>query len=216
MKGLKLPLQHSLMSLTAWVDILGATIVAHSPLFAHVYHEMRVAGLALGLLQLMECEDSIICVISKTVCLEEPKASGAIEHIQLYTLVIALSYILNQSELVFKSNYPYYSDGTIVLKSLLRNITAIFRIATRIYLCSITDSKDDSVTADLIDDFTTAMQYIPSGFERYLVWPLLIAGSMSMPQSAFRNVFASRIANASEARFGRFGHMVSLAQESWH
>ena len=215
-KELKLPLQHPLMSLTAWVDILGATMVARSPVFAHVYREMRETGLALGLFQLMGCEDRIMCVISEIACLEELKASGAIDHVQLCNRVIALSVILNESELAFESNYPYSLDGALVLNLLLGNISVIFRIATRIYLCSVIDSKDETAIGGLINDFTAAMHYIPLGFERSLVWPLLIAGSMSIPQSTFRTVFTSRIADASEAGFGRFGHMVSLVQEVWH
>lgn len=80
-KELKLPLQHPLMSLTAWVDIFGATMVARSPIFAHVYREMRKTGLALGLFQLMGCKDRIMCVISEIAYLEKLKASGAIDHV---------------------------------------------------------------------------------------------------------------------------------------
>lgn len=80
-KELKLPLQYSLMSLIVWVDILEAIMVLQSPIFAHVYHEMREAGLAIGLLQLIRCNNSIMYVIVKTIYLKKLKASGAIEHI---------------------------------------------------------------------------------------------------------------------------------------
>lgn len=67
-----------------------------------------------------------MCGISKIVCLEELKASGAINHIQLYNGVIALSVILNKSKLAFKSNYPYSPDNILMLNLLLGNIFVIF------------------------------------------------------------------------------------------
>lgn len=78
------------------------------------------------------------------------------------------------------------------------------------------DSKDETTIGGLINNFIVAMYYIPLGFECTLVWPLLIAASMSMPQSIYRTFFTSQIADASEASFGKFGHMVSLVQEVWH
>ena len=108
------------------MDILGATIVACFPVFAHVYREIRETGLALVLFQLIECENRIMCVISEIACLEELKASGAIDYVQLCNRVIALSVILNKSELAFKSNYLYSLDGALVLNLLLENISVIF------------------------------------------------------------------------------------------
>ena len=190
-KKLKLPLQHPVMRLTAWVDILWATMVARSPVFAHVYRKIRETGLVLGLFQLMGCKDKIMCVISEIVCLEDLKASGAIDHVQLCNRVITLSVILNKSELAFKSNYPYSLDGALVLNLLFGNISVIFQIATRIYLCSVIDSKNETAIGGPINDFTAAMHYISLGFECSLVWPLLIAGSMSISQSTFRTFFTS-------------------------
>lgn len=103
-----------------------------------------------------------------------------------------------------------------MLNLLLENISVIFRIATKIYLCSVIDSKDETAIDGLINNFTAAMHHIPLGFERSLVWPLLIAGSMSIPQSTFYTFFTSQITDASEAGFGRFGYMMSLVYEVWH
>ena len=158
----------------------------------------------------MGCEDRIMYVISEIVCLKDLKASGAINHVQQCSHVIALNVILNESELAFESNYPYSLDGALVLNLLLGNISVIFRIAKKIYICSVINLKDETAIDGLINNFTAAIHYIPLGFERSLVWPLLIAGSMSMPQSTFRTFFTSQIADASKAGFGRFGHMVSL------
>lgn len=125
-KELKLPLQHLLMSSTAWVDILGVTMVAHFLVFAHVYREIRETEVALGLFQLMGCKDRIMCVISEIACLKRHKASGAINHIQLCSHIIALSAILNESKLTFESNYPYSLDGAFVLTLLFENISIMF------------------------------------------------------------------------------------------
>lgn len=81
MKELKLPLQYSLMSLIVWVNILGVIMVLQSPIFAHVYHEMREAGLVIGLFQLIRCNNSIMYVIVEIVYLKKLKASDVIEHI---------------------------------------------------------------------------------------------------------------------------------------
>lgn len=139
----------------------------------------------------MGCEDRIMCVISEIACLEDLKASGAINHVQQCSHVIALNVILNESEVAFESNYPYSLDSALVLNLLFGNISVIFRIATRIYLCSVIDSKDETAIDGPINNFTATMHYIPLGFEHSLVWPLLIVGSMSMPQSTFHIFFTS-------------------------
>lgn len=116
-------------------------MVANFLALAHVYRKKREAGLAIGLFQLIESNNNIIYVISKTVCLEKLKGSRAIEHIQLYTCVTALSDVSNQSDLEFKSNSTHFLDGTIVLKLLFGNITAVFQIATKIYLYSVIEES---------------------------------------------------------------------------
>lgn len=157
------------MSLTSWIDIFGAISVAHSPVFAHIYHDVRRTGVALRLFQLIECKNRIMCVISKIVYLEELKASNTINHIQLYSRVIALSIILNKSQLAFKLNYTYFGDTILVLNLFLENIFVIFRIITRIYFYSVVDSTNETAIDDLVNDFTTAMHYIALGFECALV-----------------------------------------------
>ena len=87
---------------------------------------MRETGVTLRLFQLMGCKDRIMYIIFKIACLTKFKASGAINHAQLYSRVIALNVILNKSELAFKSNYPYFLNGAFVLNLLLKNIFVIF------------------------------------------------------------------------------------------
>jgi hypothetical protein len=63
------------------------------------------------------------------------------------------------------------------------------------------------------------MEYIPAGpdgFDRSLVWPLLVAGSVSLPNSPFRAMFAERTARLGEAsNFGSFGRIKELLKDVW-
>lgn len=211
------------MTLTSWIDILGATMLARSPVFAHVYREKNEIGSTSGLCELMGCEDNIMYMISEIACLDALKTNGEIDDMQLCGHVKSLSEFVNRTEPPPGSfEYPYSSTGAIRPKQLSKNMTAVFRIAARVYLCSLVPgaSKHDPTMLNLIDRFANAMEYIPpgpDGFDRSLVWPLLIAGSMSTPGSSFRHVFAARVAGLGEhAEFGSFGRMVRLLQEVWH
>lgn len=218
-RELQLPMDHPLVTLTSWIDILGATMIARSSIFAQVYREEQEAGTTSGLLDLMGCNDRIMYVISEIACLEGLKTTGSIDNVQLCNHVLALSEFLNQIETAFEPlNYPYSFAGTIHLKSLFTNTTAVFQIAAHVYLVSIIPGvcKHDPTILSLIDHFTAVMEYVPLDFDRSLVWPLLIAGSMSTPRSAFRKLFASRVADVEDqARVGRFSQMVRVLHEVW-
>jgi hypothetical protein len=63
------------------------------------------------------------------------------------------------------------------------------------------------------------MEYIPTGpegFDRSLVWPLLVAGSVSLPNSTFRTMFAQRAGQlGGSSEFGSFGRVKELLSEVW-
>jgi hypothetical protein len=63
------------------------------------------------------------------------------------------------------------------------------------------------------------LQYIPSGptgFDRCLVWPMLICGVNSIPASPFRRALSERCeALGDTADHGSFGRMVRLLHEVW-
>ena len=63
------------------------------------------------------------------------------------------------------------------------------------------------------------LEYIPSGpngFDRTLVWPLLMCGASSIPTSPFRRTLAERVeALGDAADHGSFGRMVLLLHEVW-
>lgn len=211
------------MTLASWIDILGATMVARSPIFAHTYREKHESGSTFGLCELMGCEDRIMYLISEIACLDGLKTDKNIDDMSLCGHIQTLAEHLRIADCAAGPlENPYSSTGAIRPKQLSRNMTTIFRLAARMYLCSLVPnaSKSDSSMLTLISSFLEALRYIPSGpdgFDRSLVWPMLIAGSMSLPSSPFRPVFAERITLLGEhAQFGSFGRMVHLLQEVWY
>ena len=210
------------MTLASWIDILGATMLGQSPQFADTYREKNQTGSTSGLCELMGCEDNMMYLISEIACLDALKCSNGINDMQLCQLIKSLGESLDTTEIPQNSVvWPYSTTGAIRPKQLSRNMTSVFRLAARIYLCSLVPhaSKYDASMQGLIDRFTTTLHMVPSGpegFDRSLVWPLLIAGAQSTPTSMFRQALAGRIASLGEhAEFGSFGRMVRLLQEVW-
>lgn len=117
---------------------------------------------------------------------------------------------------------PYSpSPGSIRPEALTKTISSIFRIAARIYLCSLVPGFDRNQPSNesLISAVTDALQFVPAGphgFDRSLVWPLLMTGVFSAPSSSFRTVLAERAdALGDHADLGSFGRMYRLLQEVW-
>ncbi|KAL9014029.1 MAG: hypothetical protein Q9173_001303 [Seirophora scorigena] len=211
------------MTLASWIDILGATMLGRSPEFADTYREKNQSGSSSGLCELMGCDDSMMYLISEIACLDALKASDGINDMQLCQLIGSLGTSLDTTEVPPESlTWPYSSTGAIRPRQLSRNMTSIFRLAARIYLCSLVPNKtkEDSTMQSLVDRFTGSLQLIPhgpDGFDRSIVWPLLIAGSQSTANSIFRQALAGRMASLGEhAESGSFGRMVRLLQEVWH
>jgi hypothetical protein len=210
------------MSLASWVDILGSTMLGHTPQFSHTYRTKHLSGSTSGLAELMGCEDRIMYLISEIVCLEALKIEGTVDDMMLNSHVFALGQQLDHTESPPGTlQSPYSSTGSLRPKQLSKNMTAAFRIAARVYLCSLVNGFDryQDGTVRLTERFAEILEFIPSGpdgFDRSLVWPLLICGSFSTPQSSFRRVFADRIARLGEhAEFGSFGRMVCLLNAVW-
>ncbi|TQS32591.1 hypothetical protein Golomagni_07092, partial [Golovinomyces magnicellulatus] len=210
------------MTMAAWIDILGATIQGSSPTFAHTYREKHLSQHPqLGLRELMGCEDRVMYLISEIACLESLKAQGMDD----FVLCQHISSLGEQINLTENSDSaprsPYNEAGAISPKQLTRNITVAFRLAARIYLCSLVpgfNPNQESVMT-LVDKLTGVLEYIPTGaegFDRSLVWVYLIAGSVSTANSEFRSVLAERTVQLGEsARCGSFGRMVTVLQEVW-
>lgn len=212
---------HFNMTLAAWIDILGATMNGRMPLYADTYREKLAAG-SMGLAELMGCEDKIMFFISEIACLEAVKSDASMDEVQLCAYIRMLG---EQISLTEQTAGPldnvYKGTGAIRPRQLSKNITAVFRTAARIYLCSLVPDFDRSGAhiVNLVNALAEAMDFIPSGpqgYDRSLVWPLLVAGSASMSDSPFRAMFAERSKQLGQAAgFGAFSHLAELLKAVW-
>ena len=210
------------MTLTSWIDILGSTMLGRAPLFADTYRDKHLSVSSSGLCELMGCEDRMMYLISEIACLEALKINNVLDHVQLCEHIKVLGQQMDLAEPVPGSiESPFSSTGAVRPRQLSKNMTAIFCIAARIWLCSLVpgSSRYDQSMTDLVSRFVAFLEFIPAGpdgFDRSIVWPLLIAGAQSTPGSSFRHVIADRIACLGEgAEFGSFGRMIRLLQEVW-
>lgn len=211
------------MILTAWVDILGSTMLGKSPQFADLYRTKHLSGASSGLREVMGCDDRVMYLISEIACLDALKSEGLIDDMSVCTHVSALG---NQLEFTEPPDqileHPYCPEsGALRPDQLTKNITSIFRTAARIYLCSLVPGFDRNQQSNLnlVAAVANMLQFIPggpNGFDRCIVWPLLITGAFSVPSSPFRAVLEERIiALGDQADFGSFGRMYRLLQEVW-
>jgi hypothetical protein len=211
------------MSLTSWIDILGSTMTGKTPQFAHTYRSKHLGGTSSGLRELMGCDDRIMYLVSEIACLDSLKNDGRIDDLAVCSHVQALGRQLEYTESADPTlENPYSpSTGSIRPEALTKTMSHIFRIAARIYLCSLVPGFDRNqpTNENLIQAITDALQYIPAGpygFDRSLVWPLLMAGVYSNPVSEFRSVLADRAAALGDhGDLGSFGRMYRLLQEVW-
>lgn len=210
------------MTLASWIDILGATMLCRVPLFAHTYRHKAEMGITSGLAELMGCEDRVMYLISEIACLEALKLQG-MDDLTLCTHITGLGEQLTNTEIGLTDIGDVFSIATHAMrpKQLSKNITAVFRLAARIHLCSLVpdfDRHQASVVA-LVETLTSTMAFIPGGvdgFDRSLVWPLLIAGSVSLEGSSFRTMFSMRSGElGGAADFGSFGRVAELLKDVW-
>lgn len=210
------------MSLTTWIDILGATMLGKAPKFAPTYRRKHLTGTPSGLRELMGCDDRIMYLISEISCLEALKSEGRIDDLRICQHVSALGGQLEFTEPADTAlTTPYNPSGAICPEKLTTNISAVFRAAARIYLCTLIPgiNRDHPNIAHLVATVVNILPYIPSGpygFDRSLVWPLLITGAYSGPSSPFRRILVERAASLSDVGdFGSFGRMCRVLQEVW-
>jgi hypothetical protein len=209
------------MTVAAWIDILGATMLGRAPIFADTYREKNIANSTAGLGELMGCDDRIMFLISEIACLEALKNEG-MDQVQLCSHIKLLGDHITMTEnAAVPLDNAYSTTGAIRPKQLRANMTTVFRLAARLYLCSLVPGFDRQQTniTHLVDSLAEAMNYIPAGpegFDRSLVWPLLIAGSASLPNSPFRLTFNERVAQMGDAAgFGSLGRARELLKEVW-
>jgi len=210
------------MTLTSWIDILGATMLGRAPTFAHTYREKHLSSSpSLGLRELMGCEDRVMYLVSEIACLEALKKDG-MDDITLCQHVRVLGEQIGLTEMGEAGpKMPFNANGSLSPKQLSKNMTAAFRLAARIYLCSLVPGfhPGQASCVGLVEKLTSVLGYIPSGpqgFDRSLVWVYLIGGAMSAPDSSFRAFFDDRVAQLGDlSNFGSFGRVNFLLREVW-
>ena len=212
------------MTLTAWVDILGATMLGKPPRFANTYRNLLFSRASSGLERLMGCDDLVMYVLSEVACLDSLKQRGTLNDIEMCGHVTSLAKTLDAIEPednLQPPQIPYSKSGALRPKQLSKTISAIFRKAVRVYLCSLVPdfNRYTDAIVNLISQMAELIHFIPSGpagFDRALVWPMLICGANSIPGSPFRRVLAERCEALGEAAdHGSFGRMVRLLHEVW-
>lgn len=211
------------MTLASWIDILGSTMMGKTPHFAHTYRSKHLGGSALGFRELMGCDDRVMYLISEIACLDALKHEGRIDAMAVCSHVSALGTQLEFTEPPDQTLEDPYSPATNTIRPevLSKNMTMIFRTAARIYLCSLVPGFDRNQPSNLnlVAAVTNALQYIPAGpngFDRSLVWALLITGAYSAPGSQFRADLGDRAAALGvHADLGSFGRMYRVLQEVW-
>ncbi|KAH8148933.1 uncharacterized protein LAJ45_06907 [Morchella importuna] len=211
------------MTLTAWIDILGATMRGRAPHFADTYREKHLGGGQSGLRELMGCDDHVMYLISEIACLEALKHDNMLTEMELCEHIKSLGHQMDLTEPQYEEPaYPIITPtGHIDHHQLIRTTTAAFRYAARIYLCSLVPGFDctQPQVEDLLNKLTHCLEHIPAGpdgFDKSLVWVMLIGGSVAMEGSRFRRFFDSRCALMGEdARYGSFGRMVRLLETLW-
>jgi C6 transcription factor Pro1 len=227
------------MTLTAWIDILGSTMLGRSPAFANTYRTKHLSGSTSGLAELMGCHDGVMYLLSEIACLDSLKRDGKLDDHAICSHVASLGEQLNATENVPTGTLdpetglpetaplhvaaPYSErSGALRPRQLSKNMTAIFQKAARVYLCSLVPHYHPSqpATCALIEQMTELLAFIPSGpggFDKSLVWPYLICGANSMPSSSLRRALADRIELMGDemAETGAFGRMIRLLGEVW-
>ncbi|KAF2725497.1 hypothetical protein K431DRAFT_215320 [Polychaeton citri CBS 116435] len=213
---------HFNMTLTSWIDILGSTMIGKAPTFADTYRNLNLTGRNAGLAELMGCDDRIMFLISEIACLDVQKAEG-LNEVVLCKYVEVLAAEIGGTEPAAGSLQSCFSpSGAIRPKQLTVNMSAIFRLAARIYLCTLVPGYECQQPSmrHLTAQFAELMNLIPAGpegFDRSLSWPILIAGSNCAAGSPFRTMFADRCQRLGEsADFGSFGRVRELLRDIWH
>ncbi|KAK2746665.1 hypothetical protein FQN57_003009 [Myotisia sp. PD_48] len=210
------------MSLAAWIDILGSTMLGQMPQFSHTYRTKLFGGTSTGLCDLMGCEDRVMYLIAEISCLDALNIENRVDHIELCSHITNLAQQLDQTEPPKDMLVSAISDdGILDAQQLSKNITALFRVAARVYLCSLVPGFHSSQpgTSSLVSraaEFLDLIPCGPNGFDASLVWPLLICGSFSCPGSTFRQILNNRVEQMGErGEFGSFGRMIHVLKEVW-
>jgi len=212
------------MTLTSWIDILGATMLGRAPLFADTYRIKHLSAGNSGLRELMGCEDRVMYLISEIACLEALKIQNMLSDMDLCSHIESLAHQIDMTEDAMPGSTvtpPVIQSGHVDPRALTAQMTAAFRCAARIYLCTLVPGFDRTQPqiVQLLDKLTACLEGIPAGpegFDRSLVWVMLIGGGVAGPESGFRRFFEERcVLLGEEGNYGSFGRMRTVLEEVW-
>ncbi|KAF7587850.1 hypothetical protein BBP40_006647 [Aspergillus hancockii] len=210
------------VTVITWIDIISATMSGSTPHFSHTYRTKHLTGQTSGLQQLMGCDDRVMYLISEIACLESLRLDGLIDDITVLSHVSAMTGQIDWTEPADPTlDVPFTSIGVVIPEKLTKIVTALYRIAARLYLYSLLPSVDydDPAITTWIATVIEVLKYIPagySGFDRCLVWPLFITGAYASPSSNFRKVLTERIvALGYLGELGSLGRMYRVLKEVW-
>ncbi|KAI1139511.1 hypothetical protein F5Y05DRAFT_325333 [Hypoxylon sp. FL0543] len=208
------------ISMTAWIDILGATMTGSAPYFARIYRERHISmnDTHLGLVDLMGCEDRVMYLISEIACLDMLVMQG-LDDADLRQQTTILDNQLDNAKRLHEGARSIDISGSYYLVQLTYIITEAFLAAAKIYLRCLDPNFSPLDCTEQVDQITDFLAYVPNQpkeYDRSLVWVYLVCGSVSVPSSRFRLFFANRIAQLGDAaKLGSFGGLVSLLREIW-
>jgi len=202
------------MSILHWVDILGSTMRGCAPHFTYG------CSSSIGLCEVMGCDDRTMFLISEVARLEAAKIGG-IDDQDLCEKVCELGLKFDPRDCgAFECMIPHSAAGATSAVQPSNTITAVFHLAARLYLCSLIPGLDitQPPVTELVSEISDIICSVPAGisYDQSLVWPYLIAGSMSTATSPLRSVLLERIKHLGvRAELGSFGRMVRLLEELW-
>jgi len=208
------------MQMAAWIDILGGTMRGSAPVFADTYRDKHLNNTSAGLRELMGCDDRVMYLISEIACLEDIYRQNMVSDLDLTAHVQSLIHQLDLTEPPADQIVPPIMQGNYFdSRALTTTISAAFRTAARLYLISLLPSFDPAAvqTIALVDRLAGILEAIPKGWEKSVVWPCLIGGSVATEGSSFRNFFDGRNAEmGDQAAFGSWGKMKDVLERVWY
>ena len=102
------------MTLTAWVDILGSTMLGRAPTFANTYRTKHLSGSASGLKELMGCHDSVMYILSEVACLDSLRVENKLDDIAICSHITSLAQQLDATEPTHENlQSPFSKSGAL-------------------------------------------------------------------------------------------------------
>ncbi|KAI5307218.1 hypothetical protein KEM56_002591 [Ascosphaera pollenicola] len=207
------------LALSSWVDIIGATMRNQKPYRAATYSLRYQDGKSTGLRTLMGCDDQIMYILSEAACLDVMATQRSVTADRLSRYVTDLTREIDREDVDSEPvKFPIDENNLVDTHQLSANITAIFRVAVRVYVLSLSptfefDRREAYRWLGKFAELLSDMPAGPSGFDRLIVWPMLICGSYAPFGSQLRTMLDERF-NLSVFS-SNFTQMTKVVREVW-